>query len=495
MQEQSAHIPVAHERDSGPTHTGDIGVEWRGLQPVPDEKRYGKAFRMAPLWFSAQLSPIAFFIGVIGTASYIGLGWWQNVLAIVLGNALGAAGIAALSLLGPPSGAPQMILARLPFGKGITLVGLIAYIESIVFIALGAIFGAQALQVAFHFPFALALLLVFVLEGLISVIGYEFMHRFEQVMVVAAGLAFFLVMIKVITHGGVHVHQVVHGGAAVGSFILMTAIAFGFAFGWAINATDYCRYLPSDTPRRSLFGWVFGGLFVGCVWLEIVGLAAGSLLPSAQTMHSIYVLLGGGALGFIAMLTLYLGVVAQVCVEDYSGGLQVLCAGVRLPRPVISGFTAAIAFGVTYWLSTGNLLSKAENLVLLSTYWVGPFVAIIAIDWWRRTTFNPDEVASYQRLTFRPTALIALIVGFLASLPFSDTTLGAELAAHGGVLSWLFGWVSTNLLHGGDIAYYVGIIVGGVVYAALERAAGREVRLPHRRVMTVTGVNPTVEHI
>ena len=60
----------------------------------------------------------------------------------------------------------------------------------------------------------------------------------------------------------------------------------------------------------------------------------------------------------------------------------------------------------------------------------------------------------------------ALALGFVASLPFSNTTEGATLAAYGGVLKILFGSVSGHI-SGGDLAYPVGILVGGFAYWAL----------------------------
>ena len=52
-------------------------------------------------------------------------------------------------------------------------------------------------------------------------------------------------------------------------------------------------------------------------------------------------------------------------------------------------------------------------------------------------------------------AIIALVVGFIVSIPFMDQTL-------------YVGPISTAL-GGADIAYLVGFIVAGAVYWALER--------------------------
>jgi len=58
--------------------------------------------------------------------------------------------------------------------------------------------------------------------------------------------------------------------------------------------------------------------------------------------------------------------------------------------------------------------------------------------------------------------LIALIVGFAASIPFMDATVFQGAAA--------------NALGGADIAYVIGFIVAAAVYAVLERASPSSVQ-------------------
>jgi NCS1 family nucleobase:cation symporter-1 len=58
-------------------------------------------------------------------------------------------------------------------------------------------------------------------------------------------------------------------------------------------------------------------------------------------------------------------------------------------------------------------------------------------------------------------ALIALVVGFIVSIPFMDQTLYVGPAA--------------TALGGADIAYLVGFIVAGIVYVVLERRSSTAV--------------------
>jgi nucleobase:cation symporter-1, NCS1 family len=465
-----AEFTLGHE-NAGPTRSGDLSVEWRGIQPVPATARYGRPQRMGGFWFAAQLLPVPFFIGALGGTSFIGLSFWTAAVAIVVGNVLGNAIVAALSVMGPRTGVAQIPLARAAFGRSVTVVGLLAYVVSIVFLALGAVFGAEALETLFGLPFVVDLILVFALEGLISVVGYELLHKYETVTAVLSGIGFLVLMIVVLSKvGDIHIAATAHGAVAVGSFVLMAAIAFSYSIAWAPYAADYCRYLPENVSSRSLMAWVFGGLTVGCVWIEILGLAAGSLLSTnVSQMRGVFDLMGGGILGYAVLLAIYLGVVANLTATDYSAGLQILSTGVKVPRPWVTGASAVIAFVLTLWLhSGGDLLSKAENLILLVTYWIGPFVGIVAVHWWRHSVRSHVEAARmpFGQLPSGIAALISLVVGFVVCLPFSDTTQGAELAAHGGILNTLFGSIS-NGLDGADLAYPVGILVGALVYAVL----------------------------
>lgn len=461
---------VRHE-EAGPTSASDLAIEWRGLRPVPTSARFGRPRELIPFWFALQLFPVAFFIGAVGAEAFIGLSLWQGVLAIVIGTSLGAAIVSCLSVMGVRTGAAQIPLARAPFGQSVTLVGVLAYAINIVYLALAAVYGAQALQVLIGgIPYTVALLIMFAIEAVISVVGYELVHRYEHLTALLAGLGFLAIGIALLTKASeIHVPQTVHGAALTGSFILMTVISFSFSFSWTVNSSDYCRYLPEETSARRLILSVFAGVALGCVVMEVMGLAAANILAHhVSQMRSLFDLLSGGALGYAVMCAICIGVIANLTATNYSAALEILSTGLRVSRPVMTAISAALGFAITVWLHGGNLLTKAENLILVATYWVGPFVAIVAIHWWRSSISAHVEAVNtpIKRLPSGWSALTALIVGFIVCLPFSNTTEGATLAANGGFLKTLFGSVSTEI-NGADLAYPVGMLVAGVTYALL----------------------------
>ncbi|KAA9166908.1 cytosine permease, partial [Amycolatopsis acidicola] len=169
-----------------------------------------------------------------------------------------------------------------------------------------------------------------------------------------------------------------------------------------------------------------------------------------------------------ALLVITLTAVSSNAMNDYSGSLALQTVGVRLRRPVSAVVVTVVAFALILWMHSGDLASKFEDVLLVIGYWVPPFVGVVTIDWWARTRHKRrfdvvSEVAMPQRGW---PALVAFVVGCDAAVPFMNTSLytGPVAAA----------------AHGADLAYYVGLVVSGVVYALLrmvvrpgsQRAAG-----------------------
>src|SRR5271169_858805 len=140
---------------SRPSHVGDLQhLESAGILPVPESGRYGTARRMFATWLSPNLEISAVFIGALGPL--LGLSAALSLTALGLGIVLGS-----------------LPVAWLPFGKGIVLPGIIQALSAIGWIAIGALFGAQAAHLLFRIPFWLAAVLVVAATMAISIRGYE----------------------------------------------------------------------------------------------------------------------------------------------------------------------------------------------------------------------------------------------------------------------------------------------------------------------------------
>jgi len=448
-----------------PTHEGDLSIEGHGMEPIPDSARYGSVGRIFTVWFTPNLVPAAFFIGTLAAADFIGLGWWAGLAAIVVGNVIGAALVGLLSAMGPVTGMAQIPASRLPFGKSIVVPAVINWLSTIAWDAINAFFGAYAISVVTGdaVPFPVGLLIVVACQAALSIVGYEAIHTFERW--AAIGLAVLFAVVTVAVLGKANFSLTNGDAASLGSFVLMTTIAGSFNLAWALYASDYSRYLPRSTSRTKIFSYTFLGLALSAIWIEALGLAVvGALGSEADTVHQINTLVGGGIVGILAMIAIFFGTVAVNSMNDYTGSLSLLAAGIRVPRPISAAIVAVLSFLATLYLYYNNFASTVENYLLVITYWIGPWAAIVLIDWRRRAgRIDGAKAVTFNLLPSGRNALVALVIGFVASIPFMNQTL------YVGPL--------VETLNGADIAYIVGFIVAGIVYWAMERTSPSSVPL------------------
>jgi NCS1 family nucleobase:cation symporter-1 len=157
------------------------------------------------------------------------------------------------------------------------------------------------------------------------------------------------------------------------------------------------------------------------------------------------------------MVAIFFGTVAVNAMNDYSGSLSLLAAGIKVWRPVSALIVGVLSYIATLWLYQANFNNTFENYLLFITYWIGPWSAIVLVDWQLRkhSAAGADHVSDFSLLPSGRNALIALAVGFIVSIPFMDATV-------------FVGPVATAL-GGADIAYVIGFIVSGAAYWLLER--------------------------
>ena len=454
---------VVHE-DTGlgtmPRGEGDLTIEGHGIEPVPTTARYGAVYRVFTVWFTPNLVPAAFAIGTLAVA-FASLGFWTGLAAIVLGNIISAALVGALAVMGPRTGMAQIPASRLPFGKTIVVPAVINWASTIAWDAINAFFGAYALDVLSGgaLPFPVSLAIVVLCQAGLSIVGYEAIHTFEKY--AAIGLLVLFAVVTVAALPNVNT-GFADNGSTIWTFILMTTIAGSFNFAWALYASDYTRYLPEDAPPSRVFLYTFLGLGLSAAWLEILGLAVTSALSgdlaSADGTHQIYAIVGQGFVGSLAMIAIFFGTVGVNAMNDYTGSLSLLAAGVRIWRPISAAVVGVLSFLATLWLYYGSFNTAFENYLLLITYWIGPWAAIVLVDWrLRGGRFDVRRVTPFGNLPSGRNAIIALVVGFGVSIPFFNQSLYVGPLA--------------TALGGTDITYVVGFIVAAAVYWFLERSS------------------------
>ncbi|MGI9161311.1 MAG: hypothetical protein ACR2JI_00100 [Mycobacterium sp.] len=209
-----------------------------------------------------------------------------------------------------------------------------------------------------------------------------------------------------------------------------------------------------------MFGYTFAGLGLAYFAVQAIGIAAGGMVAD-QSAEGVRSVMGGGALGALALLAITLGAVVSNAMNDYSGSLAMQTIGVKVRRPVSAALVAVMAFGLIMWLSAGNLTERFQGVLLFISYWVPAFVAIVTIDW-RRRSVGRDLIDPSAETTSRADAMAAMssfAVAFAAAIPFMNTSIIV-----GPVASWL---------HGADLAYFVNFAVAVMVYGGYRLLRGR----------------------
>jgi NCS1 family nucleobase:cation symporter-1 len=447
-----------------PTREGDLSIEGHGMEPIPASARYGSANRVFTVWFTPNLVPAAFFLGTLAAASFIGLGFWTSIAAIIVGNLVGSVLVGLLATMGPKTGMAQMPLARLAYGKSIVVPGLLNWLSCIGWDGINSVFGAAAISILTGLPFVVSLIVIVVCQGLLGILGYEAIHTFEKYMAIVLAVMFAVLTIAIAGQAGTGIARAdaVSGADQIGSFILYSTIIASFVLAWALYASDYTRYLPENTPSSKVFWWTVLGLTLSAGWVETLGLLVADKATAGGAVDTINTILSGTPLAALAMLAIGIGTVAVNAMNDYTGSLSLQAAGIRVPRVYSAILVAVLGFGVTLWLNAGELVGKIENILLFLSYWIAPWAAVVLADWrLRRGRATVSRLVDFGSLPSGVLGLASLIVGFVVSLPFQTSTLGGDLATNTGLP---INSIAANQLHYADLAYLVGFVVAYAIF-------------------------------
>jgi NCS1 family nucleobase:cation symporter-1 len=442
-------------------------VEPGGIEAIPASKRHGSPWQLFATWSAPNLEFATVFVGFIGVA-YFGLGFWQAIASIVLGNALGGATQGILSTWGPREGLAQLVLSRTAFGlRGNILPAAINTIMAgLGWFAVNSVSGAFALATLTGMPVWAALIIIVVLEVALAFVGHDLVQVFERYASIVLGVIFIIATFAIFTNAQVGPGIASHNGFSLAGFTLTASAAFGYAAGWNPYASDYSRYLPKSASKAKT-AWAAGlGNFVSCTVLMAAGAASAFIIaPKGASPTDAFV---SGMPTWIADITLVaiaVGAIAANALNIYSGSMSFLAAGVKIPfalrRAIIAIGFGILGFVIALVSILANYTENYENFLLVIAYWIAPWLGIVLVDRLiRRGTaiaaFIPDR-AKYRN----PAGVISLVVsGVISILLFSNQQVftGFLVRKHA-VLESV-----------GDITPLVGFVLAGLIYWALFAA-------------------------
>ncbi|WP_033290897.1 purine-cytosine permease family protein [Amycolatopsis jejuensis] len=440
------------------------GIELHSIDYVPRGERHGKAWHQAPFWFTGEFVITTAVTGFVGPLSGLSFGW--SALSVVLGVLFGTFFMAFHANQGPTMGLPQMIQSRAQFGsRGVILPLLLVMGMYIGLTVFGVILATEAIQTVLPGGPWLWYPVVIVAAAGVAIVGYDLLHlllRWLTFLVVPIfGIITIIAVVTLEPSGG--------SSFSVTGFLAQFGVAAGYQIGYAVYVSDYSRYLPAKTPARQVIGWTYLGAVLGSIWLMVLGSLIASSLPNPDAVGSLRQVGDswfGGFGTFAVVATIVPSCIAIMGVNSYGAMLSALSIveGFRKIRPTRGWRVLGIALcaGASVAIATvmpADFVGSFSGFITLLLYALVPWTAVNLVDYYvvRRGHYAIAEILAqdgiYGRWGWR--GLGAYLLGMAAMVPFMVTPFYVGPVA--------------EALGGADIAFAVGLLVGGLAYFLMAR--------------------------
>jgi nucleobase:cation symporter-1, NCS1 family len=452
-----------------------IEVEQRGIELVPDSARWGRPAGLFGLWAGAVWNVEFVVYGALAIVVF-GLSFAQAVLIVLIGNLFYLlTGLA--SLQGPQAGTTTFAISRAPFGpNGNRLPSFFNWVTQVGFEIEGIaliVFAAIALTAKAGFTAGTAAKVTFIvlavlIQAVLPFLGHAAVLRVLRWLAVPFVVLF--AIMAALTTSKVHLHAAPHGASWGALTIFLALIVSAGGLGWTENANDYSRYLPRAASKRQIVAAVALGGAIPSALLEILGAAVAT---SGNGATSPTTLVAGFSSWFVwpYLILAIVQLFAINTLDLYSSGVTLQSLVPRLSRVQCIAVDTVIAGALaTYAVFSAHFYSLLADFLLFIIVWLGPWCAIYLVDSYLRG--NRYDAAAllderggryFRRGGVHWPAIIAQVLGMVAAalwLNAYSPYVGPLAGRYGGLL-------------GSDFSVFLGLLVGGLVYALL---AARTVR-------------------
>ncbi|KAL2823258.1 permease for cytosine/purines, uracil, thiamine, allantoin-domain-containing protein [Aspergillus cavernicola] len=447
------------------------GVEMRGLEPIPVEKRtHTKYYNIFTLFGGSFLSVLPLSIGTTPTLAF-GLSFRDAVAMIVTMQLVFVLPTLYILTLAPLLGMRQSVQFRYVFGKyPNALISLIVILEVLIFGMLATVAGAECLSAVRPdtLPIEGSIGIILVLGFCISFIGYPALHFICQYIWIPTGIA---LLILIGCAGSKLQQQAPTSSIGAAPYLATISICAANMATWGTIVGDYACYMPPQAPRRRLAFYGLVGLYVPFSLMMILGAAIGGAITTSPSWNTAY---GQGGLGAVLgeilvarlggfgrfiLVILGLSIVTTSARDMYSMSLFTVAVIPwlrHIPRVIILLGAAGVMVGVAIAASR-SFLPTLSTLVGIAGYMTGPTVCVFLIEWLYFRKADPSSIdpAIWDDATALPSGIPAIIscIGPWALIITSMST------------AWYTGPIAVNV---GDLAYELGTVSSGLLYFPLR---------------------------
>lgn len=461
-------------------------IETHGIDAIPDAERHGRPRDLFWIWFAANISVLSVTYGGFLVIFY-GLNLWQAVVATLVGVIVSFLLVGLISLAGRRAGAPTLVLSRAPFGvvgnalptivSYVTLVGFEVILTCLATLAAQSVLGRLGMSTS-NVTLAIAFVIIAALAVAISLLGHATIQRVQVWFTIVFGvLSIVFIALEV---GKVDWHKVAslpQGSLVAGLIGGISIIMAGTGITWTSAAADYSRYLPRSARAGSVIWWTVFGAGLPLVVLIVFGSLLAASNPSVATSSNPIGLLAAALPTWFLvpyLLTAVGGLVAEVLMSSYSGGLNLLTLGLRVARykSIVVDSVLLVAGSVYILFFSPSFFAPFEGFLVTVGVALAAWAAIFLVDLWMLRGGGYSEGDLYDlRGRYRavnPAGVISLVIA---------TAVGWGLVTS---TSPVFSWVGYLLRFAGgtkgaigasSIGLFIGFALAGVLYAVLARTA------------------------
>jgi NCS1 family nucleobase:cation symporter-1 len=450
------------------------GIEVRSIDWVPDSERHGKVWHQGPLWFLGNFQYFTIPIGFIGPA--FGLSLWWTIFAGATGILIGTCFMAFHATQGPVLGLPQMIQSRAQFGFRGVIVALFAMLFTyMAFNVADQVLLAQGLHGTFGWNANVVAIVATGGAALLAIYGYDWVHRmFRWLLYISLPLVGIITIAVITGHAGGVPSHTPYGFNWTG-FMAQLSAAAAYNITYAGYVSDYSRYLPRSTARRSVIAWVFAGAATPAIWLIALGAWLAIRLGATDGLVGLQTA-GNHVFGHLGAVTAFVSASALAATMGMNayGAMLTTLAGVdafrkvtptRRVRVVTILVLTVIWFVIAKSIST-SAVGVVDTVLILMLYLLVPWTTTNLIDFFfvRRGHYSIIDIFKPNGIygVWSPRGLLAYGIGFAAEIPFMVLLNLVTLK------SYYTGPFAKDL-NSVDIAWIVGAVVTAIAYWILTR--------------------------
>lgn len=441
-------------------------TEYRTLEFIPEDERFGSISSQFTLWFSTGLNVTASVIGAIAVTANGALVW--SLLGLLIGQVIGAIILSFHALQGPALGVPQIISTRAQFGiKGTLFPAAMVCLMCIGLSASGSILAGQSFAAIFGITDSQSIVIFSVFILMLTIFGYRVIHTVARIAALLSVIAFAYMFWSLLNHHDIGLLLHDHDFSATG-FWLAVSLSASWQLSFCPFVADYSRYLPRNSNPFKVFFATLGGSVLGAQIAMMFGVVTATLAGSHFAGHEMTYMVGLGSTGVIALMlyiTIAIGKLVALTLNTYTSSICCLSLMDHGNKNKLSPgkrfFIALIIITISTALAISSQHDIMVNLTSLTTLiltCMTPWSIINLFDFY----CNPRQ-PDYTGLTNQAdinifpskyiTYLAIYIVSILIQLPFISTSF-----YHGVLSNWI-----TDV----DISWMIGLAFPGIILVTI----------------------------